>query len=164
MSQKHGLFSTFATVVADWSGRPATFVVAFLLVLAWAVSGPIFNYSETWQLVINTSTTIVTFLMVFVLQNSQNRDGKALQAKLDELILTSKASNKFVGAEKLREDELRTMSDKLEKDAACLDSVADRKSAKSRAKTKSKPLVALSLCHFTVSGPQTHEHVVRKAL
>jgi len=127
MIKKKGFFSTFANVVADWSGKPVTFVVAFILVLAWAVTGPIFDYSETWQLVINTSTTIVTFLMVFVLQNSQNRDGKALQAKLDELILSSKASNKFVGAEKLSEDELREMSDKLEKDAAMLDEKAEKK-------------------------------------
>jgi low affinity Fe/Cu permease len=70
-------FSRFATSVADLSGKPATFVLAVLLALVWAVSGPFFDYSEIWQLVINTSTTIVTFLMVFVLQNSQNRDGKA---------------------------------------------------------------------------------------
>src|SRR4051812_10838673 len=100
-------FSRFATAVAEWSGRPATFVLAVGLVVAWAVSGPFFGFSETWQLVINTSTTIVTFLMVFVLQNSQNRDGKALQAKLDELILTSQAQNKFVGIEKLDEQQLR---------------------------------------------------------
>ncbi|MBZ5762353.1 low affinity iron permease family protein [Rhizobium sp. VS19-DR104.2] len=127
MAKKKGFFSTFANVVADWSGKPVAFVVAFFLVLAWAATGPIFNWSETWQLVINTSTTIVTFLMVFVLQNSQNRDGKALQAKLDELILSSKASNKFVGAEKLSEDELREMSDKLEKDAALLEEKAAEK-------------------------------------
>jgi low affinity Fe/Cu permease len=129
VSKSRGYFSTFANVVADWSGKPVTFVAAFVLVLAWAVTGPLFDYSETWQLVINTSTTIVTFLMVFILQNSQNRDGKALQAKLDELILSSKASNKFVGAEKLNEEELREMSDKLQKDAISLDDKADEKAA-----------------------------------
>lgn len=77
-----GFFCKFANTIADWSGRPATFVLAVALVVVWAVSGPFFGYSETWQLVINTGTTIVTFLMVFVLQNSQNRDGRALQAKL----------------------------------------------------------------------------------
>jgi low affinity Fe/Cu permease len=82
-------------------------VAAVALVVIWAASGPFFGYSESWQLVINTGTTIITFLMVFVLQNSQNRDGKALQAKLDELILSSQAHNKFVGIEKLSEDELR---------------------------------------------------------
>ena len=120
-------FSTFATAIADLSGKPATFVLAVALVLAWAVSGPFFGYSETWQLVINTSTTIVTFLMVFVLQNSQNRDGKALQAKLDELILTSQAQNKFVGIEKLDEQQLREMSRKLAEKAECVEEVAEDK-------------------------------------
>ncbi|MBY5891205.1 low affinity iron permease family protein [Rhizobium leguminosarum] len=107
------VFSKFVTNIADLSGRPGTFVVAVTLVIGWAVLGPFFGYSETWQLVINTSTTIITFLMVFVLQNSQNRDGKALQAKLDELILTSQAQNKFVGIEKLDEQELRRKSKTL---------------------------------------------------
>jgi low affinity Fe/Cu permease len=131
MTRKKSFFSTFASTVSDWSGKPMTFVVAFLLVLAWAVTGPVFDYSETWQLVINTSTTIVTFLMVFVLQNSQNRDGKALQAKLDELILTSQASNKYVGAEKLDEKELLAMSKDLEREAVVLEGKAEAK-AKSR--------------------------------
>lgn len=142
MSNKKSFFSTFANAVADWSGKPVTFVVAFVLVLAWAVTGPLFQYSETWQLIINTSTTIVTFLMVFVLQNSQNRDGKALQAKLDELILSSRASNEFVGAEKLSEEELRAMSDKLEKDAANLDDVADRKSIQRSRKSERPKKIA----------------------
>ena len=120
-------FSKFASATADLSGKPTTFVLAVVLVLAWAVSGPFFDYSETWQLVINTSTTIVTFLMVFVLQNSQNRDGKALQAKLDELILTSQAQNKFVGIEKLEEQELREMSRKLAEKAECVEEVAEDK-------------------------------------
>jgi low affinity Fe/Cu permease len=121
------LFSKFATTIADLSGKPSTFVLALALVAAWAVSGPFFGYSETWQLVINTSTTIVTFLMVFVLQNSQNRDGKALQAKLDELILTSQAQNKFVGIEKLDERQLREMSDKLAEKAERVEGAADDK-------------------------------------
>lgn len=120
-------FSKFATTIADLSGKPATFVLAVVLVLAWAVSGPFFGYSETWQLVINTSTTIITFLMVFVLQNSQNRDGKALQAKLDELILTSQAQNKFVGIEKLDEQQLREMSKRLAERAECVAYVAEDK-------------------------------------
>lgn len=127
MTKNKGFFSAFASTVADWSGKPATFVLATLLVIAWAVTGPFFDYSETWQLVINTSTTIITFLMVFVLQNSQNRDGKALQAKLDELILSSRASNKFIGAEKLNEEDLREMSEKLKQDADKLEDVADDK-------------------------------------
>ncbi|MFJ6322207.1 MULTISPECIES: low affinity iron permease family protein [unclassified Rhizobium] len=120
-------FSKFANNIADLSGKPATFAMAVVLVLIWAVSGPFFSYSETWQLVINTSTTIVTFLMVFVLQNSQNRDGKALQAKLDELILSSRAHNKFVGIEKLDEQQLRDMSKTLASKAECVEEVADEK-------------------------------------
>lgn len=120
------LFSHFASTIAELSGRPATFALAVGMVLIWAVSGPLFGFSETWQLVINTSTTIVTFLMVFVLQNSQNRDGKALQAKIDELILTSKAQNKFVGIEKLDEDEIREVSQALAEKAEALEDVADK--------------------------------------
>ena len=124
MTRKTGFFTAFSTTVSNWSGKPVTFVAALALVIAWAASGPVFGYSETWQMLINTSTTIVTFLMIFVLQNSQNRDGKALQAKLDQIILSSEASNKLVGAEKMEEDELLEMSDKLEKDAAMLDGKA----------------------------------------
>ena len=101
-------------------------LVAVGMVVVWAISGPFFGFSETWQLVINTSTTIVTFLMVFVLQNSQNRDGKALQAKIDELILTSKAQNKFVGIEKLDEDEIREVSQALAEKAEALGDMADK--------------------------------------
>lgn len=128
MSNKSNFFSSFATAVAELSGRPFTFVAALTLVLVWAVSGPYFDYSETWQLVINTTTTIITFLMVFVLQNSQNRDGKALQAKLDELILTSQAANKFVGIEKLDEGELREMSKTLSEKAERMEERAEEKS------------------------------------
>ncbi|MEF0941358.1 low affinity iron permease family protein [Rhizobium sp. BR 362] len=119
------LFSKFAATIADLCGKPATFVVAAGLVLVWAISGPFFAFSETWQLVINTGTTIITFLMVFVLQNSQNRDGKALQAKLDELILTSQAQNRFVGIEKLDEQQLREMSEALTRKAECIGDAAD---------------------------------------
>ena len=101
------LFDRFAHTIARLSGKPLAFGLACLLVLAWAVTGPIFGFSQTWQLVINTGTTIVTFLMVFVLQNSQNRDGMALQAKLDELILvSSRAENTFIAAERLSEAEI----------------------------------------------------------
>ena len=120
------LFSQFASTISELSGRPATFALAVGMVVVWAIAGPFFGFSETWQLVINTSTTIVTFLMVFVLQNSQNRDGKALQAKIDELILTSKAHNKFVGIEKLDEDEIREVSQALAAKAEALDDMADK--------------------------------------
>lgn len=121
------LFSQFASTISDLSGRPTTFTLAVGMVAVWAISGPFFGFSEAWQLVINTTTTIVTFLMVFVLQNSQNRDGKALQAKIDELILTSKAQNKFIGIEKLDEDEIRDVSQALVEKAEALEDVADHR-------------------------------------
>ncbi|RDJ03247.1 low affinity iron permease family protein [Rhizobium grahamii] len=117
-------FSKFSTFISEFSGKPGTFVLAMFVVLVWAISGPFFAFSENWQLVINTGTTIITFLMVFVLQNSQNRDGKALQAKLDELILTSQAQNKFVGIEKLDEQELRELSRSVAERAECVEDKA----------------------------------------
>jgi low affinity Fe/Cu permease len=103
--------STYFTRFAGWSawaaGHPLAFIVATLACVIWAVTGPLFNYSDTWQLVINTGTTVLTFLMVFVLQHSQNRDAVAIQAKLDELILHTKdARNDLIEAEKLTEKEL----------------------------------------------------------
>ncbi|MBB6307428.1 low affinity iron permease family protein [Xanthobacter tagetidis] len=83
---KRGLFTRFAQAIAHYAGKPATFVGAVAVILVWGLSGPLFGFNDTWQLVINTSTTIVTFLMVFVIQNAQNRDTMALQIKLDELI------------------------------------------------------------------------------
>ncbi|TXI97986.1 MAG: low affinity iron permease family protein [Chryseobacterium cucumeris] len=94
------------------TGSPGAFITASLLVIVWAVCGPLFNYSETWQLVINTGTTIVTFLMVFLIQKTQNKDSKAIQIKLNELIASyEKASNRLVDIEDLTEEEL----DKLHK-------------------------------------------------
>lgn len=103
-------FSQFATWIAHASGTPFSFVLAVLVILIWAVTGPIFNFSDTWQLVINTGTTIVTFLMVFLIQSTQNRDGLAVQTKLDELVrAVERANNKFMGIEKLTEDEVQTL-------------------------------------------------------
>jgi low affinity Fe/Cu permease len=107
MANTEHIFTRFATTASEWAGKPAAFVAAFVLVVVWAASGPVFDYSETWQLVINTGTTIITFLMVFVLQNAQARDTRAIQAKLDELILTSHAENKFIGIENLDEEDLK---------------------------------------------------------
>lgn len=101
------IFTRFAVTVSEWTGKPAIFVLALVSVILWGATGPIFNYSDTWQLVINTSTTIVTFLMVFLLQNAQTRDTRAIQAKLNELILTSAAENCFIGIEKLDEEDLK---------------------------------------------------------
>ena len=104
------LFAKFANVTARITGSPPAFLICVALVLTWALSGPIFKFSETWQLVINTGTTIITFLMVFLIQNTQNRDGVALQTKLDELIrATTDAENEFIGIEKLTDKELEVM-------------------------------------------------------
>jgi low affinity Fe/Cu permease len=99
-------FADIATTIDQLSGRPLTFVIALALIAAWALSGPLFKFSDTWQLIINTSTTIVTFLMVFVIQNTQNRDGAAIQAKLDELIRVTAARNTLIGIEALTQDEI----------------------------------------------------------
>ena len=100
-------YSRFATVVAHVAGRPAVFVLAVLLIVAWAATGPLFGFSNTWQLVINTTTTIVTFLMVFVIQNTQMRDSEAMQVKLDELIrATQGAHTALLDIEELDEDDL----------------------------------------------------------
>ncbi|MBB3319173.1 low affinity Fe/Cu permease [Rhizobium sp. BK181] len=107
MATPQHLFTRFAGKTSEWAGRPATFVLAVVLVAAWAGTGPVFGFSETWQLVINTGTTIITFLMVFVLQNAQTRDARAVQAKLDEIILTSHAENRFIGIEHLDEEDLQ---------------------------------------------------------
>ena len=96
-----------AALTASWTGTPSAFVVASAIVLIWAVTGPLFQYSDTWQLVINTGTTIVTFLMVFLIQNTQNRDTKALQVKLAELITALKeADNRMASIEDADDDEL----------------------------------------------------------
>ena len=100
-------FVKFATATAKLAGKPWTFIGCLAIVLVWAATGPIFKFSETWQLVINTGTTIITFLMVFLIQNTQNRDGAAMQAKLDELLhAVSAADERFIGIEHLTEKDL----------------------------------------------------------
>ena len=100
------LFTKIANAVAHAAGKPGTFIACCAVIVLWAVSGPLFGFSDTWQLIINTGTTIITFLMVFLIQNTQNRDGAALQAKLDELIRVGKAENRFIGIEHLSEREV----------------------------------------------------------
>ena len=107
-------FIRFANATARMAGSPGAFLAAVLVVLIWGACGPLFGYSETWQLVINTGTTIVTFLMVFLIQNTQNRDGFALQTKLDELIRSSSAENIFMGIEKLTDKELEELHNRCE--------------------------------------------------
>jgi len=105
-----GIFDRFSNAVSNGSGKAGTFVTACALIVVWAVTGPIFQFSETWQLVVNTATTIITFLMVFVLQHTQNQDGEAVQAKLDELIFAMKhADNRLIGAEHLDIKELHRL-------------------------------------------------------
>ena len=101
------LFNRLANATARLTGKPLTFALCFLVILVWAVTGPIFGFSQTWQLVINTGTTIVTFLMVFLIQNTQNRDAAAMQAKLDELVYATRtARTRFIGIEHLTDTEL----------------------------------------------------------
>lgn len=111
------IFAVLSHRVASWAGQPSAFALALITVILWLVTGPIFHYSDTWQLVINTGTTVVTFLMVFLIQNAQNRDGSAIQAKLDELIRAMDAArNDFIGIEHLTEAELQRIKAVLERE------------------------------------------------
>ena len=107
-------FNKAATYIATAAGQPTTFILALAVIAVWAVTGPLFHYSDTWQLIINTGTTIVTFLMVFL--NSQNRDGAAMQAKLDELLrAVEKAREKFIGIEHLTDQQIELIRTALER-------------------------------------------------
>jgi low affinity Fe/Cu permease len=117
MEKLDRLFARFANGTARVTGSPLAFLICVLSVLIWAASGPLFKFSETWQLVINTGTTIVTFLMVFLIQNTQNRDGAAVQTKLDELIRSSDADDDFMGIEKLTDAELAYLHERCERAA-----------------------------------------------
>ena len=111
-------FNWFATRTSTAAGQPITFVTALTIIVVWAVTGPMFHYSDTWQLIINTGTTIVTFLMVFLIQNSQNRDGAAMQAKLDELLrAVDKAREQFIGIEHLTDQQIELVRAALERHA-----------------------------------------------
>lgn len=110
MATMKNVFRIAANRISAWTGTATVFLGAVLVIVVWATTGPAFNYSDTWQLVINTGTTIVTFLMVFLIQNTQNRDSKAVQLKLDELIRATKgARNSFAGLEDLTDDEIQQL-------------------------------------------------------
>ena len=109
------LFTAMAGRIASFAGQPSAFVIALGLMVVWGVTGPVFHYSDTWQLVVNTATTIVTFLMVFLIQNSQNRDAAAMQAKLDELIrVVEGARSRFIGIEHKSDSEIEKIRADLE--------------------------------------------------
>lgn len=113
------IFTLLASRTALATGQPAAFVIAVSIIAVWLLSGPFFGWSDTWQLIVNTGTTIATFLMVFLIQNSQNRDAAAIQAKLDELIRSVKeARNEFVGIEHLTDREIEEIRAQLESDVA----------------------------------------------
>ena len=127
------VFTHTAGRIAAFAGQPAAFALAVGSILLWLTSGPVFHYSDTWQLVVNTATTIVTFLMVFLIQNSQNRDAAAMQAKLDELIrAVAAARNQFIGIEHRTDREIEHIRDELERewsgtgDVAAAVNVVDR--------------------------------------
>ena len=116
-------FNLCAAKTSTAAGQPLTFIAAVLIIVVWAVTGPMFHYSDTWQLVINTGTTIVTFLMVFLIQNSQNRDGAAMQAKLDKLLrAVDKAREQFIGIEHLTDEQIELVRAALERHAKQLHS------------------------------------------
>jgi low affinity Fe/Cu permease len=107
MSSARSWFPTFARSLANWTGHSSTFAIAVALVVAWALTGPLFGYSDTWQLVINTATTVITFLMVFLIQHTQNRDTQAMHIKLDEIIrATEGMHNSLLDLEDMDEEQL----------------------------------------------------------
>ena len=113
-----GIFDRAAARIAAWAGRASAAALAILVIVVWAVTGPLFGWSNTWQLVINTGTTIITFIMVFLIQNAQNRDASAIQCKLDELIrAVSHARNQFIGIEHLTAVELEELRSRIEEQA-----------------------------------------------
>jgi low affinity Fe/Cu permease len=127
-------FASFAGAISRIAGRPYVFILCVLVVILWAATGPVAGFSDTWQLIINTSTTIITFLMVFLIQNTQNRDNAAIQAKLDELIRVGDSQNKFIGIEHLTDEELDAILEEVEQYAEHLH--AERRS---RPATRDQP-------------------------
>ncbi|RJT21687.1 low affinity iron permease family protein [Chakrabartia godavariana] len=141
------LFNHLANATAKMAGRPWTFIICVAVVLVWALTGPVFRFNETWQLVINTGTTIVTFLMVFLIQNTQNRDAAAMHAKMDELIYAvKKADSRFIGIEHLTDKELALILQEVELRAR------DIHAGRPARAIKGKPGVRLEETITTLSG------------
>lgn len=133
------LFTKFANAVSAAAGSPFAFMICAAYVIAWACTGPLFGFSDTWQLVINTSTTIVTFLMVFLIQNTQNRDNGAIHAKLDELIRAMvDADNEYIGIEHLTDEELKQILEKVEQNAHKLHEERRRRGSEGGARKPAK--------------------------
>src|SRR5262249_57252284 len=126
-------------LVSHATGRASAFIICCVIVIIWAATGPVFGFSDTRQLIINTGTTIVTFLMVFLIQNTQNRDGAAIQAKLDELILVTAAENSFIGIEHLTEEEVNEFREKCKTAAAKAE--REGRSAVKRTRAKARKAV-----------------------
>ena len=128
MAEKNSsqVFSRIAQWTAQQSGRASTFVTACLIIIVWGITGPVFDYSDTWQLIINTGTTIITFLMVFLMQNTQNRDTISIQIKLDELIRANeKARNRLLSLDELSEEQLKHIKDTFTRLAEARDELAE---------------------------------------
>src|SRR5690606_15343876 len=137
-------FTKFATHTARLTGRPLTFAICCIFVAGWAITGPVFGFSDTWQLVINTSTTIITFLMVFLIQHTQNRDSDALHAKLDEMMRVSQARNSFIGIENLSDEELEAILAECDKHGVKLRNEAreERRDGGGSARPRKRPATA----------------------
>jgi low affinity Fe/Cu permease len=135
-TQAGNFFGKIARQLSRAMGQPLTFTTAILIIIVWAIAGPLFHFSDTWQLVINTGTSVVTFLMVFLIQNTQNRDSDAIQVKLDELIRTSKAHNALLDLEELRQEDLDHIKKRYEELAE-----KARKELKSGKRDTNSPLV-----------------------
>ncbi|MGI8526212.1 MAG: low affinity iron permease family protein [Pseudolabrys sp.] len=136
VSTLHAKFSSFAKVTAHLTGHPATFLLAVVVIVVWALTGPIFHYSDTWQLVINTGTTIVTFLMVFLIQNTQNRDTLSLQLKLSELVLGIKgAKDSYAALDDLSDEQLEKLHEDCRHRATTVGHIRRRRHAARRIKS-----------------------------
>jgi low affinity Fe/Cu permease len=144
-------FVRFAKAIARWSGKPATFAGAVAVILFWALSGPFFGFSDTWQLVVNTATTVITFLMVFLIQNTQYRDSEAIQVKLDELIRISHgAHNALLDLEELNDEELDRIVESYHE-------IARRARAELRRGRSDTNVAKVGMDQKTTRGPKTRE-------